>query len=104
MIYLIGGLPGMRKSSIISKKICDDYKGLFHISTDTIRSVTRNLLLQQTWIEGATEVEIKAKFRKRPGLDPEEIKFKIEDRDGDDEMVWRATVGLIKDYAGQVTG
>ncbi len=79
MIYLIGGVPGMRKSTIIGPCICSQ-KPMYQNSTDFIRASTSEL------------------YRSITKGDPHEAKMPEipELRTGEDTPAWIGTIGLIK--------
>lgn len=99
MLYLIGGLPGMRKSSIIYPmlyKMLYNKKPVFGISTDIIRSITSYLLLNEVaGIGGPINIEGKSTFQLKGVLKINDLR-KLGPVEGEDELAWVGTVGFIK--------
>lgn len=79
MIYLIGGVPGMRKSTVITPCICSQ-KPMYQNSTDLIRASTSQLYWSIT------------------NRDPHEARIPEipELRAGEDTPAWIGTIGLIR--------
>lgn len=83
MIYLIGGIPGMRKSTVICPCFLAQ-KHIYHNSTDLVRVSTTQLASS-----------IGYDFRQTPNP------YKGELREGVDTLAWFGTLGLIQFFSRQ---